>query len=172
MGRSPTWRSSPTSAGRANASPRRPSSTTPRSVYRKKRQHSWRSSACCPGDLHAYHRQVPLRQYRLRAWLGRRVARDTCSRVRLLVLRQARWRLDLQSKSHARRRCWQCRALVEVRLRYSHGHVLRLLALRRGAGSYQRDRGPPLCGRQRERFREHRAIVASTGRRKLRRRRR
>ena len=56
------------------------------------------SSTDCPANR-VDHRQVPLRQHRLRARMGRRPARDSGARLRLLVLRQARRRLDIQSES-------------------------------------------------------------------------
>ena len=67
-------------------------------------------------------------------------------RIALATVSDAQGRLTLRSRARTGRR-----ARVEVRLRNSDGHVSRLLSVRRRATSYQRDREPSLCGRERQR---------------------
>ncbi len=111
---------------------------------------------------------MSLRQYRVRARVGRRPARDSGARLQLLVLRQARWRLDIQSTIKVGGRDSRCLARVKVRLWILYCLVSRLLALRRRAASDQRNRKSSLCGRQRQRICKCRPIVASQSSRDLR----
>jgi len=50
------------------------------------------------GAPHVHYWQMSLRQHRIRARTGSRPARDSGANMRLFVLRQARWRLDIESK--------------------------------------------------------------------------
>src|SRR5258706_11676697 len=67
--------------------------------------------------FHVDQRQMPLWQYRFPARMGRQCAGHPGARMRLLVLRQARWRLDIQPEFNAGGEHSRGSTRVEVRVR-------------------------------------------------------
>jgi hypothetical protein len=124
----------------------------------------WFPFACA--DL----RKLPLRKYRVRAELGTRSVGDPGSRLHLLVLHQARRRLDLLPDGLSEGDHQGSLASVHVPLRYKDGPISRLRHVWNRPGCHQSDcRSPVRCG-QCQCFRQCGPIAPAAGSGNLRRR--